>query len=323
MEEDLECPICFDIFGINQSHIKAPKVLKCGDTICKECLEKIIENLFEDFFLCPLCKEKIKKEENIDEYTTNKKVIKIINSRFNIPNKEIEKQVKNKPIEYSIIALGNSEVGKTSIFMRLLKDTFSKTMISTVGVEFFIYYLQYNNIRYKIKLNDPSGQEQYKSVAKNFLRKNDGVLFVYDVTNQASFDDLKSWLHFYKEVNEKVVGLLIGNKCDLESKVNEEEVKNFSQEHGLKYLETSAKSDKNLRKAISCLLGQIIKSKENIETKAIKENKITEINSTLEKLIESEETDEFTEGYLSLNSEDLFTVKTQKSKKKKCGKCGC
>ena len=43
MEEDFECPICLDIFGINQNHIKAPKVLKCGDTICKECLEMILK----------------------------------------------------------------------------------------------------------------------------------------------------------------------------------------------------------------------------------------------------------------------------------------
>ena len=50
MEENLECPICFDIFGTNSSHIKAPKVLKGEDTICKECLEEIIKNSNEKFF---------------------------------------------------------------------------------------------------------------------------------------------------------------------------------------------------------------------------------------------------------------------------------
>ena len=78
MEEDLECPICFDIFGTNFRHIKAPKVLKCGDSICKECLEEIVKNSNEKFFLCPLCKEKINKEKNIDGYATNKKLINMI-----------------------------------------------------------------------------------------------------------------------------------------------------------------------------------------------------------------------------------------------------
>ena len=78
MEENLECPICFDIFGTNSSHIKAPKVLKGEDTICKECLEEIIKNSNEKFFLCPLYKEKINKEKNIDGYATNKKLINMI-----------------------------------------------------------------------------------------------------------------------------------------------------------------------------------------------------------------------------------------------------
>ena len=72
MEEDLECPVCLDIFGINQSHIKAPKVLKCGDTICKECLVTKLENSKEQFFLCPLCREKFKGDDiRIDLIATN------------------------------------------------------------------------------------------------------------------------------------------------------------------------------------------------------------------------------------------------------------
>ena len=75
---------------------------------------------------------------------------------------------------------------------------------------------------------------------------------IYDISNQQSFDDLSFWYNSYKEQNEKVVGLLIGNKCDLEleRKVDEENAKEFAKEHGLKYIETSAKSDKNVKKAI-------------------------------------------------------------------------
>ena len=43
MEKYQECPICLDIYGPNENDIHAPKVLKCGHTICKECLEEIIK----------------------------------------------------------------------------------------------------------------------------------------------------------------------------------------------------------------------------------------------------------------------------------------
>ena len=89
--------------------------------------------------------------------------------------------------------------------------------------------------KYKLTLNDPSGQEKFKSITKNYLRNTDGVLFIYDISNQDSFNDLESWYELYKNENEKVIGLLIGSKCDLERKVNIEEAKKFAKEHELKY----------------------------------------------------------------------------------------
>ena len=92
--------------------------------------------------------------------------------------------------------------------------------------------------------------------------------------------------------------MLIGNKCDCEPKIDVEEAKKLAEEHGLKYLETSAKFDKNIRKAIACILEKIIKSKENKESK---ENK---------KMIER---------YNSLSSIDTDSLNDIKlSKKKNC-----
>ena len=145
MEENLECPICLDIFGINISHIKAPKILKCGDTICRECLEKIINNLKEEFFLCPLCEEGINKNKNIDGYITNRDIIYMVNSCFNLSSKEISNDGKDKPIEYNIISLGNASVGKTSIFQRLSKDIFTENTTTTLGCETCIYNIKYKN----------------------------------------------------------------------------------------------------------------------------------------------------------------------------------
>ena len=152
MEEYPECSICLDIFGNNMSHIKAPKILKCGDTFCKECLEKIIKISNEDFFFCPMCKEKIKKEESINEYTTNKDLIKVINACFNIPTKSSKKNEGEKAIKYNIILLGNSTVGKTSIFQRLSKDIFSDKIQATIGSDINLYYLKYKNQKYNLIL---------------------------------------------------------------------------------------------------------------------------------------------------------------------------
>ena len=78
--EPPECSICMDIFGNSDSHIRCPKILKCGDSFCKECLKDIIKRNDGNNLLCPSCKKQIKKEEDIEEYTTNREVIKSVNS---------------------------------------------------------------------------------------------------------------------------------------------------------------------------------------------------------------------------------------------------
>ena len=264
MEEYPQCPICSDIFGNYDSHIRAPKILKCGDNICKECLEKAINDTKEDFFYCPICKEKIKKEENIDDYITNRDFIKIIDACFIISEKAKTGDLDNdNSIKYNIVLLGNVAVGKTSIFNRLSLDVFSEMHLTTLGNFSTKYYVKYKGINYQLTFHDPAGQETFKAVTKSILRNIDGVLFIFDLTNKQSFDDLESWYDFYKEEKEIVVGLLIGNKCDLEHKVvNEKEAEKFVKNHKLKkYLEVSAKLDKKIKKAVAYLLEEIMKSK--------------------------------------------------------------
>ena len=307
MEEEYpECPICLDIFGNKSSHIKAPKVLKCGDSICKECLRDIINYSKEEYILCPMCKEKIKKEENIDDYTTNKGLIKVVNTFFNIPKKEIEKQEGDKPIKYNIILLGNPSVGKTSIFQRLSKDIYRDNHFPTIGFDISTYYFKYKNKKYELIINDIAGQEKYGALTKTILKKKDGVLFIYDITNKKSFEDLEAWFDFYQSENKKVAGLLIGNKCDCKPKINKEKAEKFAEEHGLRYIETSAKLDKNIKKAIVYLLEEIIKSKETEKP---------------EEKIELEEDNKLANTYFSLNSE-IVSSSTKKNKKLK-KKCSC
>ena len=265
-----ECPKCSDIYGNNRVHIKAPKILDCGDSICKECLEELIKDTNKEFFFCPKCNEEVKNKNSIDEYITNNEIIRMVKDCFNIQKKELEEEEEEeKPITYNLIALGQSGVGKTCLFGRLSKDNFSEKISSTVGCDMTIYFIKYKNKKYELVFHDTSGQEKYKALTKNFMRNKDGVLFVYDISSRGSFEDLNSWYNLYKEENEQIVGLILGNKCDKDKdrEVNKEEAEKFAEDHNLKYLETSAKLDKKVKKAIACLLEEMIKA--NLNAKKI------------------------------------------------------
>ena len=263
-----ECPICLDIFGINQEHIRAPKVLSCGDSICKECLESVIKKSTEEFFLCPLCKSQIKKNEDINDYITNKELIRLVNSFFNLPKTEVENKIDNKegnkeePISYRIISLGNSGVGKSSVFTRIVTEQFDNNITPTVSCDIFKpYYIKYKKQKYKLFFYDTAGLEKnFNTIPKNYLRQSDGVFFIYDVTEKNSFYNLDFWLQEYSAQKKKVIGVIIGNKCDLKRQVKYEEAKSYADKHGLNYFEVSAKLDKNVKKAVICLLENIVES---------------------------------------------------------------
>ena len=256
-----ECPRCKDIYGNKKGHIKEPKILNCGDSICKECLEDLIKDKNEEFFSCPTCGDKIKNKHDIEEYTTNNVLIGMVEECFINTNNNLEKEEVDIATSYNIISLGEGGVGKTSIFKRLSKDNFREDIESSKTFDKGKYYIRYKNKNYKLILHDTVGQEIYKSVSKNYLRNPDGVLFVFDISNRESFNKLESWYNLFMEENENVVGLLIGNKCDLKHEVSDEEAEKFANSHGLKYLETSARLDKKVRKAIAYLLELIIKAK--------------------------------------------------------------
>ena len=217
----------------------------------------------ESKFECPECKTQIDKKD-INNFITNIELIRIINSCFNIPEKKDNNENKAKSLK--IISLGPSGVGKTSIFKRLIKDKYFDNYKMTLGMELSIYYIKYKNIKYKLHLWDTQGQERYNALTQSYLRNSDGVLFEYDLTRKESFDKLKTIYEEYKskyKSKEKVIGVLIGNKSDdiVNRKVSSEEAIKFAEENELKYFETSAKEDKNIKKAIASLLDQIIESR--------------------------------------------------------------
>jgi small GTP-binding protein len=219
----------------------------------------------EEFFDCPVCKEKLKKKD-IDEFITNKEIIRLVNGIFNIPKEEEEDENENennKPISYRIISLGSVGVGKTSIIRRLITDKFNETSRVTIGLDVSEeYYVKYNNIKYKLIFYDTCGQEEETSqIPQNYLRNSDGVLFIFDLSDKNSFKDLKEkWYELYKGVKENIVGVLIGNKCDIDRQVSNDKAKKFAKKYGLKYLEISAKLDINVKKSIAVLLNEIIES---------------------------------------------------------------
>ena len=151
-------------------------------------------------------------------------------------------------IEYKIVLIGNTAVGKTSLFKKISTKAFLEKNISTIGMDkkTLQFELDINRAKkeFSISLVDTAGQERYRSITKTFYKESDGILLLYDVTNRDSFKNVNMWLESIQEVigshkDSKYLIILIGNKIDLigvdgkERAVTEEEAKNMCTEKNL------------------------------------------------------------------------------------------
>ncbi|XP_074384353.1 ras-related protein Rab-44 [Zonotrichia albicollis] len=154
---------------------------------------------------------------------------------------------------YNVLFVGDSHVGKTSFLYRLHADTFNPHLTATVGLDYQIKNLVVDNKRFALRLWDSAGQERYRSMTKQFFRKADGVVLMYDITSEYSFSDVRYWLSCIQEgAEDGVAVLLLGNKtdCAAQRQVPTKEGESLAKEHQLMFYECSAASGHNVFESI-------------------------------------------------------------------------
>lgn len=112
----------------------------------------------------------------------------------------------------------------------------------------------------KLQIWDTAGQERFRTITSSYYRGAHGIIIVYDVTDQESFNNVKSWLQeIDRFASEHVCKLLVGNKNDMTSKkvVDTETAKDFADSLGIKFLETSAKTAENVEAAFLAMAAEI------------------------------------------------------------------
>ena len=156
-------------------------------------------------------------------------------------------------ITIKIITLGSSEVGKTSIFDRYFNNEFRENQLATVGIDFQTKFFKFDGMNIKGVYTDTAGQEKFRAISVNYLKPANGVILVFDITKEDTFDAIEEWLKYLKDNNkDNIEKILIGNKLDLEKnrKVSKEDAEAFAKANGCLYFEASAKTGQNINEAL-------------------------------------------------------------------------
>jgi len=164
--------------------------------------------------------------------------------------------------KYKLVFLGDQSVGKTSIITRFMYDTFDSTYQATIGIDFLSKTMYLEDRTVRLQLWDTAGQERFRSLIPSYIRDSSVAIIVYDITSRGSFLNTVKWIDDVKqERGSDVIMMLVGNKTDLTDKrqVSVEEGEEKAKEHGIMFIETSAKAGFNIkslfRKVASALPG--------------------------------------------------------------------
>ena len=154
---------------------------------------------------------------------------------------------------FKFVLIGDTGVGKSCMIFRFCDDTYTESYIATIGVDFKIRYIDVPKYKKTVKLQlwDSCSRQtfSYRNSNTTSYRGAHAVIVLFDVTDQASFDNVKKWLQeIDRYACENVNKILVGCKCDLIPKtvVNFPTARDFGDENGLKYFECSSKYCINL-----------------------------------------------------------------------------
>ena len=174
--------------------------------------------------------------------------------------KEAEASLMKEDYKFKIVIVGDSGVGKTNLAKRFIQNTFSSNTLATVGVEFFSNTYYVNDKLIKIEMWDTAGQERYKSITSAYYKGAMGALLVYDVTNQATFNNIERWYNEIRDFSSKDIQIImIGNKTDLKDNIviSTEMSQNKSADLEIPVVETSALNASNVKEAFHLLIKEI------------------------------------------------------------------
>ncbi len=145
--------------------------------------------------------------------------------------------------------IGDENTGKTSIILRYINNTFTSQYITTLGADFVDKTFIHSDLpslnpkdSLTVTLWDLGGQKSFQDISTLYCEGSAGIMIVFDISDVETFKSIPNWINFAKKSSPKAQIMVIGNKNDLEMKINQEEIQKLEEQMGSKIYFSSAKA---------------------------------------------------------------------------------
>ncbi|OWM89314.1 hypothetical protein CDL15_Pgr024059 [Punica granatum] len=182
-------------------------------------------------------------------------------------------------------------VGKSCLLLRFTDGSFTTSFITTIGIDFKIRNIELDGKRVKLQIWDTAGQERFRTITTDFVLSNWPEICLGWNTSSAGVSrrvhansnedtmrpavlpssDVRNWIrNIEQHASDNVNKILVGNKADMESKrvVPASRGQALADEYGIKFFETSAKTNQNIEEAFFSIAKDIKQRLANSDSKA-------------------------------------------------------
>ena len=164
---------------------------------------------------------------------------------------------------FKILVGGDGAVGKTTLLRKYVDGTFDESSITTVGVDFFIKQVIYENVgSCTLQIWDLGGQERFRHLLESFIMGAKGALLLFDLTTMPKIDNILNWVNMVRMHDLNLPIILVGTKLDLEEliAVDDESAEALKNAFNLvEYVKTSSKTGTNVELVFDLMVEELMK----------------------------------------------------------------
>ena len=168
----------------------------------------------------------------------------------------------NFDLSIAILFLGDSLVGKSNMIYRFIENKYSGELLTSIGFDIKSKIIKIMNKSILVKIYDTAGQERFNAITTSLFQKIQGIILVYDISNEESFKNINYWISKINDNFTNIQCILAGNKCDLEKEriISKKDGENLAKQNNFKFFETSSKTGHNINEIMNEIVSDIYKN---------------------------------------------------------------
>ena len=156
-------------------------------------------------------------------------------------------------LKFKICVFGDGGVGKTTLVNRYLTGLFKSNYKITIGADFFMKKLEFDENKITLQIWDFAGEERFRFLLPRYVEGSNGGIFMFDITRYSSILNIYDWLSVFKESFDRkeidITLIIVGGKSDLDfkRKISTEETLEIAKKNNFnEYIECSSKTGDNV-----------------------------------------------------------------------------